>query len=107
MAGLDVCWLTFPAKAMHLLTSRPLWDLVVIMPNLHELMKATKSSTFSLRDGFSRFLALYGSAGLEPVSALLKPDDILMVDVVVKDLLSRGNVLLDLVLSVVWGGRSV
>ncbi len=86
-----VCWggwgeLTFAARAMHLLTSRPFWARVVIMPNLEESMNWTRSSTLSLSEAWlSRFFCLYGSAGLEPVSALLKVD-MLVVDVGVKGL---------------------
>lgn len=68
---------TFAASAIHLDTSNPLLSIrVVIMPNLHALMKATRSSTFSFSEVSSKFLALYGSAGLLPVSALLKLLDI-------------------------------
>ncbi len=78
--------LTFAARAMHLLTSRPFWARVVIMPNLEESMNWTRSSTLSLSEAWlSRFFCLYGSAGLEPVSALLKVD-MLVVDVGVKGL---------------------
>ena len=62
---------TLPAKAMHLLTSMPVSaTLVVIMPNLHASTKAVSPSIFSLREASSLFLALYGSAGLLPVSVL-------------------------------------
>ena len=58
------------------------------MPNLDESMNEIKSSTLSLREALlSRFFCLYGSAGLEPVSALLKLD-IFVVYVVVKGLLN-------------------
>lgn len=50
---------------------------VVIMPNLHALTKSDRSSTFSLMDVSSLLVALYGSAGLEPVSVFEK--DILEV----------------------------
>ena len=71
---------TFAARAMHRLTSRPFGALVVIMPNLHESMNCTRSSTFSLSEALlSRFFCLKGSGFLEPVSALLKPDDMLLV----------------------------
>ena len=46
--------------------------LVVNMPNLDVETKLTSPSIFSFRGGSSRFFALYGSAGLSPVSALLK-----------------------------------
>ena len=58
---------------MHLDVRRPLLPiLVVIMPNLHALMKATRSSILVLRSGELAFTSLYGSAGLLPVSVLLK-----------------------------------
>lgn len=45
---------------------------VVIMPNLADEMNLERSSTFSEREGSSLFFAVYGSAGLLPVSALEK-----------------------------------
>lgn len=65
---------TLAANAMHLDVRRPLLSIrVVIMPNLHDSMKLTRSSTFSLRSGFVRLVALYGSAGLSSGTfALLK-----------------------------------
>ena len=58
---------------MHLEANAPVLSiLVVIMPNLHDWMKLTRSSTFSLSAGSLLFSALYGSAGFEPVSVLLK-----------------------------------
>lgn len=81
--------LTEAANAMHRDTNRS--DpavLVVIMPNLDDLMKPVRASTFSWRPGSSLFFALYlcslsdvrmwvaaiayGSAGLLPVSAFEK-----------------------------------
>lgn len=41
------------------------------MPNLHDSMKLTRSSTLALSAGSLLFSALYGSAGFEPVSVLL------------------------------------
>jgi hypothetical protein len=55
------------------------------MPNLDVATKLTRPSIFSFNGGSSRFFALYGSAGLLPVSALLK--DILDWIVDWKDLL--------------------
>ena len=50
---------TLAAKAMHLDVRRPLLSIrVVIMPNLQDCMKVTRSSTFSFRSGFVRFVAL-------------------------------------------------
>lgn len=72
--GAEICGegLTFPANAMHLETNRPVLAIrVVIIPNLHASIKLTRSSIFSLSWGSSTFFALYGSAGLLPVSALL------------------------------------
>jgi len=58
---------------MHLETNRPVLAIrVVIIPNLHASIKLTRSSTFSFNWGSSIFFALYGSAGLLPVSVLLK-----------------------------------
>lgn len=66
---------------MHLDTNAPEDpSRVVIMPNLESLMKAERSSTFSLMEVSSLLAALYGSAGLEPVSAFEK--DILGIVVV-------------------------
>jgi hypothetical protein len=63
---------TCPAKAMHLETNRPLLAIrVVIMQNLQFSTNLARSCTFSVRGGFSIFAALYGSAGLLPVSVLL------------------------------------
>lgn len=63
---------TLAATAIHLETNNPLLSIrVVIMPNLHDSMKLTRSSTLVLRSGSLLFSALYGSAGLEPVSVLL------------------------------------
>lgn len=63
---------TLAANAIHLEASKPLLSiLVVIMPNLQESIKLTRSSTFSLSSAASMFAALYGSADLEPVSVLL------------------------------------
>jgi hypothetical protein len=77
---------TWAATAIHLEARRPVLSaLVVIMPNLDVDTKLTRPSIFSLRGGSSRFLALYGSAGLVPVSALLK--DMLDLGVKVTDLL--------------------
>lgn len=71
-------YLTFAAKAIHLETKAPDEpSLVVIIPNLHELMNSDRSSIFSLMEVSSAFLALYGSAGLLPVSAFEK--DMLVV----------------------------
>jgi len=70
--------LTLPARAMHLLASSPSLVLVVIMQNLHLFTKATRSSTFSFNDGSWMLVAVYGSAGLSPVSVLLK-DMLLLV----------------------------
>ena len=68
---------------MHLETSKPLLAiLVVIIPNLHDSMKLTRSSTFSFSLGSVLLASLYGSAGLSPVSALLND----MADVVVENL---------------------
>ena len=69
---------TLAARAMHLETRRLeslVW--VVIMANLADEMKVERSSTFSEREGSSLFFAVYGSAGLLPVSVFEKPD---MVD---------------------------
>lgn len=63
--------------------------LVVNMPNLDVDTKLTRPSIFSFREGSSKFFALYGSAGLSPVSALLK--DILDWNMTVKDLLGGGG----------------
>ena len=50
---------TFAANAMHLEVSNPLLSIrVVIIPNLHDSMKLTRSWIFSLRSGFVRFVAL-------------------------------------------------
>lgn len=87
---------TFAAKAMQREVSRPLLPMrVVIMPNLQEVMKLVRSSTFSLSSGSFLLVALYlhlvsycpglmglhvsyGSAGLSSGTwALLKPEDIL------------------------------
>lgn len=57
---------------MHLLASFPSSVCVVIMQNLHLSTKWAKSSTFSFSDGSWMFFAVYGSAGLLPVSVLLK-----------------------------------
>lgn len=76
---------TWAATAIHLEARRPVLSaLVVIIPNLDAATKLTRPSIFSFSGGSSRFLALYGSAGLSPVSALLK--DMLDLDVEVKDL---------------------
>lgn len=67
-----ILWHTLAAKAMHLETSKPLLSMrVVIIPNLDDSMKVTRSSTFSLSLGSVLLVALYGSAGLSPVSVLL------------------------------------
>ena len=73
---------------MHLETMRPVSEsTVLIIPNLHALMKLDRSSTFSWREGSCLFFSVYlpgcqrwsrvcwnfntdGSAVLEPVSAL-------------------------------------
>lgn len=58
---------------MHLDTKAPEEpSLVVIMPNLQALANSDRSSTFSWIVVSSLFFALYGSAFLEPVSALEK-----------------------------------
>ena len=77
---------TFAAKAMHLETNCPVLSTrVVIMPNLHLSMKATRPSTFSRRLTLScLFFSLYGSAGLLPVSALLKDD--ILEEVAIEDI---------------------
>lgn len=63
---------TLAATAIHLETNSPLLSIrVVIMPNLHDSIKLTRSSTLVLRSGSLLFVALYGSAGFEPVSVLL------------------------------------
>ena len=50
---------TFAAKAMQRDVSSPLLSiLVVIMPNLHDVMKLTRSSTFSFSSGSVLFSAL-------------------------------------------------
>ena len=50
---------TLAANAMHLDVRRPLLAIrVVIMPNLHDSIKLTRSSIFSLRSGSVRFVAL-------------------------------------------------
>jgi hypothetical protein len=52
--------LTDAATAMHLETRRPESAIrVVIMPNLEDLMKALRASTFSCKPGSSLFFALY------------------------------------------------
>ena len=56
---------TFAANAMHRDVRSPLLSiLVVIIPNLHDSMNLTKSSTFSFNSGSCLFVAVYGSAGL-------------------------------------------
>ena len=66
---------------MHLDVSIPLLPiLVVIMPNLHASINLTRSSTLAFKSGFVMLASLYGSAGLLPVSVLLK--DILGAGVV-------------------------
>lgn len=58
---------------MHLETKDPdCPSLVVIMPNLQEVMNSERSSTFSLMETSSILAALYGSAGLLPVFAFEK-----------------------------------
>ncbi len=51
------------------------------MQYLHLSAKATRSSIFSLREGFSRAFWTYGSAGLLPVLVLVYPEDIAVVEV--------------------------
>ena len=71
---------TFAATAIHLELSMPeAATRVVIMPNLHDEMNSVRPSTFSDSEGSSLFFALYGSAGLLPVSVLEKDSDILKV----------------------------
>jgi hypothetical protein len=63
--------ITFATKAMHLDINIPvLATLVVIMPNLHALIKLLKSLILSCKLGSSMFFSLYGSRCLPPVSAL-------------------------------------
>lgn len=80
--------LTLPARAMQRLTKRPVLScLVVIIPTLHPSMNSQRSSTFSLTEAsVSRFFALTGSAGLEPVSVVEKPP---VVPLVMLDMLNR------------------
>ena len=66
------CDLTFAASPIHLLASSPSLVIVVIMQNLQRSMKAVRSCTFSGNVGSSRFLPVYGSAVLPPVSVLEK-----------------------------------
>lgn len=73
---------TFPATAMQRDTSFPSLSLVVIIPNLLASMNALRSSTFSFTEVSSLFFAVYGSAGLLPVSVFEKD----MIDLVVEKL---------------------
>ena len=73
MTKTDV-WHTFAARAMHLLARTPSGLFVVIMQNLHLSTKADSCLTFSPADGSSSCFAVYGSAGLSPVSVLEKED---------------------------------
>ncbi len=70
--------LTLAANAMHLEANKPSCVLVVIMQNLHLSTKAPRSLIFSLSEGSSRFFAVYGSAGFEPVSVFEKEDILLL-----------------------------
>lgn len=66
---------TFAARAIALDASRSLSAVCVVnMQNLVLSMKLKRSSTFSFKDGSSRFFWVYGSAGALPVSVLLKDD---------------------------------
>lgn len=48
------------ARAMHLDTMRPVSEsTVLIIPNLHALMKVDRSSTFSWREGSCLFFSVY------------------------------------------------
>jgi len=63
---------TFAASAIALDASRSLSAVCVVnRQNLVLSRKDWRSSTFSFREGSSKFFAVYGSAVLLPVSALL------------------------------------
>jgi hypothetical protein len=71
-----VLWLTLAARAIALDASKSLSATCVVKrQNLVLSMNLRRSSTFSLRPALSWFFAVYGSAFFEPVSALLKPED--------------------------------
>lgn len=60
---------------MALDVSKSLCAVCVVNRQIFVLsMKANRSSTFSFREGSCLFCAVYGSACLLPVSALLKDD---------------------------------
>lgn len=70
--------LTFAPTAMQRETRSPLLAVrVVIIANLHLSTKAESSSTFSLVGAEPFDFPTMGLASLEPVSALLNPEDML------------------------------